>query len=412
MWQYYAQYWQRWQREHPQEWHNLHSHLLNTLAAAGEPLPPGQLATLAGLADVAAVDFLLSVEWRPFVHQVPDSDGFRYGIFHASFREFMEGQVDTGSLRSAERAVAHQMAMATRAAHAAIADRYLTAWGGLQTLAGLRDPELSRMDDKYGLRHLAKHLVGARRDEDLHRLLWVGWTSETVPEAPGGHVVNAWREAHERVAMLSEYLGDLQHAWLLAEAAAAADVKSQRVSPAIPLMLRYALLTASVNSLAANLPPNLLRELVQRDRLPLAEALAYARRGPDPLGRSEALLALGTDLEEPEAVRDPAGGAGRSTGDRRRAVAYRCADPNRALPAGVRPHGSDGGREDDPRRVLEPGGDGGRRGVSRHWYPRSWTASRTGIPATTAGTSQSSRCRMPWRWPRRSNADRGRCSRV
>ena len=300
LWQYYAQYWQRWQREHPQEWRNLHSPLLNTLAAAGEPLPPGQLATLAGLADVATVDLLLSVEWRPFVHQVPDSDGFRYGIFHASFREFMEGQVETGSLRSAERAVAHQMAMATRAAHAAIADRYLTAWGGLETLAGLRDPELSRMDDGYGLRHLAKHLVAARRDEDLHRLLWVGWTSETVPEAPGGHVVNAWREAHERVAMLSEYLGDLQQAWLLAEAAAGADVQGQRVSPAIPLMLRYALLTASVNSLAANLPPNLLRELVQRDRLPLAEALAYARRGPDPLGRSEALLALGIDLEEPQ----------------------------------------------------------------------------------------------------------------
>jgi hypothetical protein len=299
LWQYYAQYWQSWEHEHGTEWQSLHQPLLNTLAAAREQLPARLLGSMAGIEDEEQVSLLLEEAWRPFLQVDDTGEEYRYGIFHVSLRDFMEGQVDLDTLRWAEKTLVRRMASATKAAHSRIADRYLSAWGGLnEGLPGLRRPANANRDGGYGVRHLAEHLIAADRGEELHRLLWIAWRSEAVPEAPGGHVVNAWREAHE--SSLAQYVNDVSRAWALAEKDSKRFLAAGEAAAPVVLELRYALLTASVNSLAANIPPALLLELMRRGKLASSEAVTYARRGPDPLSRSEALLALGTVLPEPQ----------------------------------------------------------------------------------------------------------------
>lgn len=318
LWQYYAQYWQSWQEEDLDQWRSVYQPLLSTISAARQNLPAKALAGLAGLDDVDRVASILDESWRPFLQVDDSAEEFRYGILHPSLRDFMEGRVDLGSLTSAEHAIVHRMARATRAAHSRIADRYLDAWGGLESgLPGLREPRLAMLDGGYGLHHLAEHLIAADRADDLHRLLWIGWSSNTIPEAPGGHVVNAWREAHETANTLSQYVNDVSRAWELAETTSRTAVDKGETPSSVTLELRYALLTASVNSMAANVPSALLLELMRSGRFPVEEAIAYARLTPDPLNRAQALLALGRSLPEPQRSRllSEALGAARAVDD-------------------------------------------------------------------------------------------------
>lgn len=300
LWQYYAQYWQSWQDDDPELWRSFYGPLLSTIAVAQERLPASLIASLSGIADFDRVSSTLEQMWRPFLHVDDTVEEPRFGIVHPSLRDFVEGRVDLDSLTSAERAVVSRMARGTRTAHSRIADRYFEAWGGLEAgLPGLRDLELVLMDGGYGLRNLAEHLIASGRQEELHDLLWIGWGSAAVPAAPGLHVINAWRQAHESTNTLLEYMKDVDRAWALAETDSRNLLARGEVPRPVTLELRYALLSASVNSLAANIPPSLLLELVARKKLPVEEAIGYARRGPDPLGRAEALLMLANALGDP-----------------------------------------------------------------------------------------------------------------
>jgi hypothetical protein len=119
---------------------------------------------------------------------------------------------------------------------------------------------------EYELRHLAAHLEAPGRADDLHHLLRLEWVrTEDVPHIRQGlrgwldrllgrrrfrterHCTNAWYAAKEAVGDTAGYLADVQRAWRLANQSAESE--------AIVLQCRYALITASVNSLATNLPP-------------------------------------------------------------------------------------------------------------------------------------------------------------
>jgi hypothetical protein len=121
-------------------------------------------------------------------------------------------------------------------AHAVFVERYhaRTQDGHWHTLS----------DDGYIHTHLTWHLEKAGQEAGIHALL--------CEETAGGR--NGWFEACERRGRVEDFLADLARAWRLVDLRS-----SDRPSPiALEFQCRYALITASLNSLARNIPPDLL----------------------------------------------------------------------------------------------------------------------------------------------------------
>lgn len=135
-------------------------------------------------------------------------------------------------------------------------------------------------EDGYIHAHLAWHLVEAGQEAELHTLL--------REESAEGR--NGWFEARERLGQTAGFLADVGRAWK------AADEGADRDSGALGLGCRYALMVASVNSLAGNLPTELLVALVEWGGWQPAQALAYARQIPGQEQRTLALAALARHL--------------------------------------------------------------------------------------------------------------------
>ena len=159
-------------------------------------------------------------------------------------------------------------------AHALLLKRYRT-----RTLGSIWH---TLPDDGYIHAHLTWHLERAGREDELHGLL--------REETPAGR--NGWFEVRERLGQVAGYLADL---------ARARGAVVRRAGPrphALGLRCRYALIATSLNSLAGNLPPELLAALVERGGWLPAQGLAYACQVPDPGQRVRALGALAPHLTE------------------------------------------------------------------------------------------------------------------
>jgi hypothetical protein len=180
----------------------------------------------------------------------------------------------------------------TRELHSNLAEAYLNAWGGLG--AGL--PDLWRadrrgLDEGYGLKHVVSHLAKAGRTDDIHTLLAVGWelgAEANLPRRPA----NAWYLAHETAGDTAGYLADVELAWRLTQNQLEEEVAAGRPQESLGLQLRYALFSASVNSLASNLPPSLVVALVKYGSWTPPQGFAFAIRMPDSAARHETLVSL------------------------------------------------------------------------------------------------------------------------
>jgi hypothetical protein len=162
-------------------------------------------------------------------------------------------------------------------AHVALLDRYrvLTREGLWHTLS----------DDSYIHAHLTWHLEQASQADEVRTLL--------CEETAEGR--NGWYEACERLGQTAGYLQDVARAWRLAE-----EEFATRHSPlAIGLQCRYALVTASLNSLAKGIRPPLLSALVEKGVWSPVQGLAYACQAPDSRQRATALASLAPYLAEP-----------------------------------------------------------------------------------------------------------------
>src|SRR4030095_2344255 len=167
VWQYYARYWQRWRREHADEWDAIQLPLLTSLAGAQEDCSLKFLCSVSGVTAEPAARRLLEQAWIAFV-TVSEGPQPRYRLHHASLREFLDGRADASEMTSGERRFATEIAEATRSAHSRFADRYINAWGGLAAgLPNLREAAAVQLDERYGLRHLVTHLEGAGRERDV-----------------------------------------------------------------------------------------------------------------------------------------------------------------------------------------------------------------------------------------------------
>jgi hypothetical protein len=155
-------------------------------------------------------------------------------------------------------------------AHAALLERYRARTPG--------GPWHALSDDGYIHTHLAWHMEKAGDIAAVHALL-----REETPEGRNG-----WFEVCERRGRVGDFLADVSRAWKQAD---------RRDPDGLPqdglgLHFRYALITASINSLASSIPHDLLVALVATGRWLPAQGMAIARQIRDPGRRAESIARL------------------------------------------------------------------------------------------------------------------------
>jgi hypothetical protein len=165
-------------------------------------------------------------------------------------------------------------------------ERRFRRWGQ-QVLAELGDGRLRPRDaPPYLLRYYRAHLERAAAPLEEFR--------------PLVHT-HAWAKAWEAMeGSFGGYLGDVRACW---ERAAAEDGRAAARGDAAAHLgdeIRCALIEASIRSLAANLPPELVAALVRHHQWTPRQALAYIRQNPDKWKRVKTLEKLLPFLERPE----------------------------------------------------------------------------------------------------------------
>jgi hypothetical protein len=262
----------------------LYLPLLATLAIAAEPVDAQTLAALAGIGDRLRVEQILNNRLRPYcsVRHLP-AERRRFEIRHPSLVEYLTGSFSSPAADLEETPgdapvasvsdLREMLAAACRDAHHRVCDRYLAAWGGLDShLQGLAaDLRLGEMDRGYALRGLTWHLQAAGREGDLHRLL-----------ACSSQGRNVWFAAHDYAGDVTGYLRDVGRA-----RSSARQLGSQ---------LRYALIEASIASMSTALPPGLLGELVATRLWSSSRAFSYIERMADEQLQAQALARLTSEL--------------------------------------------------------------------------------------------------------------------
>src|SRR6266404_1306587 len=166
-----------------------------------------------------------------------------------------------------------------REASAALLDRYR----GRDLEHGLSGPCWQALpNDGYIQAHLVWHLERADRIDEIHRLL----------SAESNEGTNAWFITRNRSGDIAGFLQDVARAWQLAEEESSEQIRQRKPSTAVGLEVRYALISTSINSLALNIPPQVLSEFVSRKLWTIDQALAYTRRIPDSDQRVKSLLGI------------------------------------------------------------------------------------------------------------------------
>jgi hypothetical protein len=191
-----------------------------------------------------------------------------------------------------------------QAHHARLAAIILNGWGGIdRDLLGLSDSSLQNPVDHYGILHLTAHLRKANQHGDIHRLLALNTATTAVPSRPT-KIENAWYLVHDRIGEIAAYAGDVGLAWNLAKTSTDEASANGESAVSIGLEVRYALVTASIASIAANIPPQLLVALVECGHWTAEQGLAYARQVPIAEIKAKTLvelLSLLTSATPPEA---------------------------------------------------------------------------------------------------------------
>ncbi|NER87419.1 MAG: hypothetical protein F6K64_10490 [Moorea sp. SIO3A2] len=132
-------------------------------------------------------------------------------------------------------------------------------------------------DDGYIYNHLTWHLEKAEKIDQIHQLL--------KEETPAGS--NGWYWQCDRQGKTANFVKDVSRAWKIA----VANFR-ENSTESISLQCRYALITTSLNSLAGNIPPELMAALVKNKIWTPAQALAYVRQNKDFSSQVEGLEAI------------------------------------------------------------------------------------------------------------------------
>jgi len=143
---------------------------------------------------------------------------------------------------------------------------------------------LTRLTE-YEIHHLAEHLASSGYVDELHHLLALEM----------GDGKNVWYEVKNLRGELSDYQKDIERAWQCTWLAAQ-HMPSSAKSNQLSLQVRYALITASLNSIAKNMTPALIEALIVKGLWKPVHGLAYARQLPNTGQRASAMAKLASHL--------------------------------------------------------------------------------------------------------------------
>jgi ABC-type transporter Mla MlaB component len=132
-------------------------------------------------------------------------------------------------------------------------------------------------NDGYIHRHLTWHLEQANWGDELHALM-------SMSDAQGR---NAWFEACDRLGQPAIFVDDVARGWKIAERGYEGDRAGS-----IVLQCRYALITATLNSLVENLPIGMMAEFVKNGFWTVEQAWAYVEQMQDESKIAESIRAL------------------------------------------------------------------------------------------------------------------------
>jgi hypothetical protein len=248
------------------DWVNLYLPLLGTLAVIREPVGRDLLAGFAGvLVDYA--DYITS-QLKQFLDEHPSPEGFRYRLYHRSFREYL-----LDSTRNKD------YPLDGARYHRQIASYYR---GDKKTW---QDVEWRSNQRSYALRHLTVHLSEVRAYQELFDLLETkNWYQAQIENDSSG----------------SAFLTDLAQAFAGAETINTQAIQAGESPPLLGREVRIALATASTHGLSENIQPSLITALLQENIWSPEQAVASARSNPDPVARADALRTLSERMGEAE----------------------------------------------------------------------------------------------------------------
>ena len=132
-------------------------------------------------------------------------------------------------------------------------------------------------DDGYIYAYLTWHMQQAKRPDEVHQLL----------QETNGAGRNGWYEACDAIGKPAGFVNDLARAWELAE-----EAYERSPATALARLFRYALIRTSLNSLASNVPAELLGALVEKHIWQPAQGLAYAQQTQNPWQRAACISTL------------------------------------------------------------------------------------------------------------------------
>ena len=218
-------------------------------------------------------------EWKEFLNVQDRDDGIRrYRIYHASLGDYVKKRSATPAITKplhGWRWLGSGASVLTERASAPLASS-----------EAANEPNPAASLSPYELRHLIPHMKEAGLLDEIHELLQLDWVVSNEEGISRRH--NVWFELKEDADERAGFMADIDTAWDAAdEMARKAD--SIMVARGIGLGLRYALITASLSSRAANIPAGLLLTLTRRARWSPSKAIASAMQLGD---RDEVVAAL------------------------------------------------------------------------------------------------------------------------
>ncbi|PSN78838.1 hypothetical protein C8B47_14880 [filamentous cyanobacterium CCP4] len=132
-------------------------------------------------------------------------------------------------------------------------------------------------EDGYIHAHLTWHMEQAGQPEAIHALL-----RETRVDRRNG-----WYEACDAIGQPAQFVSDLGRAWRLAE-----ELFERDRTDSIVLQCRYGLIKTTLNTLAQNIPPELIAVFVKNGFWSPAQGLAYAQQAQRDNQKSRIIQAL------------------------------------------------------------------------------------------------------------------------
>ncbi len=244
-------------------WEDLYQPILGTLTVTLEPLTASQIQKFSAVSEKYLNNAIERL--RQFLDKLDNC----YRLYHSTLPEFFTSQ-KTKERTDYAYCYVDAVRQNQRIVNYYQAGKKIWAEVDLKKIA----------EDDYGRRHLAQHLVKGDRVDELHTLLNL--------EKDGK---NAWFMVKDDEGDAPSFLADVELAWSQVD-----EAFNHERGKSIGLQCRYALIKASINSLA-KIPVSLMVALVKQGDWEPAKALTQIRQIPYPAKRFESLLALAEPLE-------------------------------------------------------------------------------------------------------------------